>query len=138
MGLTLCLAAALVLSAPTDAPIHSPYGPRENPITKAVRTHAGIDYMTAKGAPLTAPADGEVVFAGWYGGYGKVVMLDHGNALVSLIGHLDAPTVKLGQKVKRGDRIATAGATGMAPLPQTHFEVRRNGQAVDPAAYLAK
>jgi murein DD-endopeptidase MepM/ murein hydrolase activator NlpD len=131
-------ASAMVLRPPTDAPVHAPYGPRENPITKARSTHAGIDYATAKGAPVLAPADGVVVYAGWYGGYGRVVMLDHGGELVTLLGHLDRALVKMGQIVKAGDRIATAGATGMAPVPQTHFEVRRRGQAVDPAAYLSQ
>lgn len=135
--LALLLATAPpVLRAPTDAPVHAPYGPRENPLTKAVSTHHGIDYATVKGAPIVAPAAGEVVYAGWYGGYGRAVMIDHGGEVVSLLGHLDQVAVKMGQIVKAGDRIATAGATGMAPIPQTHFEVRRRGQAVDPAVYL--
>ena len=87
-------AKPVVMRAPTDAPVHAPYGPRENPITKARSTHAGIDYATPKGAPVLAPADGEVVYAGWYGGYGRVVMLDHGGELVTLLG--GHPSLKIG------------------------------------------
>ena len=124
--------------APVEAPMNSPYGDRMHAVLKKLVAHHGLDYASAKGDAVRAAAAGKVLYVGWYGGYGKVVMIDHGQDLVSLVAHLDGASVKAGQQVRRGDRIATAGATGMAPQPKTHFEVRRHGAAIDPTGLMAR
>lgn len=124
------------LTAPTVAQVTSGFGPRLQQDLKKLVAHRGIDYATPIGAPVHAAAGGEVVYAGWYGGYGKAVIVDHGNGLTTLVAHLGAFEVKTGQQVKPGQRVGTAGATGMTGRPVTHFEVRQHGQAVDPAPFL--
>lgn len=120
--------------------ISSPFGYRFHPILKRRILHAGIDISGngSSGAPIVAAGGGKVIAAGPRGGYGNVVMIDHGNGVVTVYGHQMSGGIKVsvGQRVKRGQRIGTLGSTGMSTGPHCHFEVRVNGSAVDPMRYL--
>jgi septal ring factor EnvC (AmiA/AmiB activator) len=97
----------------------------------------GVDFEVALGEPVNAVAAGEVRFADWFRGYGRMVILDHGGGFFTVTGHLDALDVGLGQRVARGDRIGTAGETGSLSGPRLYFEIRQGADAVDPAEWLA-
>lgn len=100
------------------------------------RLHEGIDISAATGTPIWAAAAGTVIHAGWLGGYGNLVVLDHGNGLATAYAHASAILVVLGQQVSQGETIALVGSTGNSSGPHLHFEVRVNGVAVDPLLYL--
>ena len=117
--------------------VTSPWGDRVHPIYGNVRHHAGIDLGVDYGAPVRAAADGVVTLSAWYGGYGKAVMLDHGNAISTLYGHNSQILVKDGQVVRQGEIIALAGSTGNSTGPHCHFEVRNNGEDIDPITFVA-
>jgi murein DD-endopeptidase MepM/ murein hydrolase activator NlpD len=118
------------------AEITSRFGPRVHPIYGDVRVHTGIDFRAATGTPVRAAGAGTIVFAGWRGGYGNCVIIDHGHSLATLYGHLSSIGVNVGQRVARGQVIARAGSTGLSTGPHLHFEVRANGVPVDPLGYL--
>jgi murein DD-endopeptidase MepM/ murein hydrolase activator NlpD len=118
------------------AAITSRFGPRVHPIYGDVRIHTGIDFRAATGTPVRAAGAGNVVYAGWRGGYGNTVIIDHGNSLATLYGHLSSISVNVGQRVARGQTIARAGSTGLSTGPHLHFEVRASGVPVDPLGYL--
>ncbi len=115
--------------------ISSGFGKRLDPFTGIWKMHEGIDICAPKGTPVYATADGRVRFAGWYHGYGKTIKLDH-IYYETRYGHLDEIKVRPGQKVKRGDVIATCGSTGYTTGVHLHYEVRVSGNAVDPKRYL--
>lgn len=98
--------------------------------------HPGIDIAADTGTPIMAAADGVVISSGWNGGYGRQVMIDHGNGVVTLYGHNSENVVSQGQKVKKGQLIAYMGSTGFSTGPHVHYEVRVNGTAVNPASFL--
>ncbi len=98
--------------------------------------HSGIDINASHGAPIRATADGTVSLSSWKTGYGKTVMLDHGYGTQTLYGHCSSLLVVAGQKVKKGQLIARVGTTGYATGPHVHYEVIKNGRAVDPYPYL--
>jgi murein DD-endopeptidase MepM/ murein hydrolase activator NlpD len=100
------------------------------------RMHEGIDIAAATGTPIWAAASGTVIHAGWLGGYGNLVVVDHGNGLATAYGHASAILVVVGQQVSQGETIALVGSTGRSTGPHLHFEVRTNGVAVDPLLYL--
>jgi len=116
--------------------VSSPYGYRIHPIYGTRKLHAGIDFPVASGTPIYAAADGTVIMASWYGGYGNCVIIDHGGGMTTLYAHNTSLTVSNGQRVSRGDHIANAGSTGNSTGPHCHFEVRINGSTTDPAAYF--
>lgn len=124
--------------APGYFRITSPFGYRVHPILKKKKLHTGIDIGISSGKGIVAAQEGKVIHAGWYGGYGKVVMIDHGGGIVTLYAHNSSLSVKEGQQVNKGQAIAKAGSTGMSTGPHLHFEVRENGQYVDPLKYLKK
>ena len=121
---------------PTDAPTSSPFGWRVHPILGYRRFHAGQDFAASYGSTIRAVDSGTVIFAGWYGGYGKAAIIDHGNGITTLYGHTSELYVSEGQTVKRGQAIAAVGSTGLSTGPHLHFEVRKNGTPVDPMNYL--
>jgi len=100
------------------------------------RHHDGIDLAAPHGTPIYAARAGRVVFAGWYYGYGRTVILDHGNGLQTLYGHASSLLVREGQQVERGQLIARVGCTGSCTGSHLHFEVRLRGRAVNPLGYL--
>lgn len=98
--------------------------------------HTGVDWAGAYGSPVVAADGGTVVQAGWNGGYGKCITIDHGNGLKTLYAHNSSLLVKVGQKVAQGEQIAKLGSTGNSTGPHCHWEVRVNGKAVNPLGYL--
>lgn len=122
--------------APDYSRISDPYGWRIHPILKTKKLHTGVDMATPSGSRVLAAADGEVIFAGVYGGYGNAIIIDHGSGLSTLYGHNSKLLVKVGDKVTKGEQIAKAGSTGLSTGSHVHFEVRKNGTPVDPMAYL--
>lgn len=118
--------------------ISSVYGNRKHPILKTFRRHTGIDYAAASGTPVRAIGDGQVVFAGWKGGYGRTVELRHKNGMVTRYGHLSriSKGIKVGQRVAISTTIGAVGMTGLATGPHLHFETLFNGKHRDPRQAL--
>ncbi len=100
------------------------------------RMHEGVDIAVANGTPVVAAKAGVVIVAGWMGGYGNLVVVDHGGGVATAYGHNTSVTVGIGQQVEQGQLIAYSGSTGHSTGPHVHFEVRINGSAVDPMGYL--
>ena len=100
------------------------------------RMHEGVDLAVGSGTPVVAAAAGTVIVAGWYGGYGNLVVVDHGNGVSTAYGHNTSVTVSYGQSVAQGQLVAYSGNTGHSTGPHVHFEVRVNGSPVDPLGYL--
>lgn len=117
---------------PAAGYVSSPYGLRFG----GTEFHQGIDIAAEMGTPIVATADGVVTAAGWNGGYGNMVDIDHGSGIVTRYGHASAVAVSVGQQVRRGEVIAYVGSTGRSTGPHVHYEVRVNGAPVNPAAYL--
>ena len=121
---------------PVNGVVTSPYGYRTHPIFGTTIYHSGMDIGVDYGTPVHAADGGVVVEAGWISGYGYAVIIDHGNGLSTLYGHNQELAVSEGQSVSQGQVIAYAGSTGNSTGPHVHFEVRANGDPVDPSAYL--
>ncbi len=109
---------------------------RSHPILHIDRPHEGIDVQAPAGTPIEAPAAGIVTSAGWSTGYGNTITIDHGFGLVTRYAHASRLLVRAGQRVKRGERIALVGNTGLATGPHLHYEVHVNGKPVDPLRYV--
>lgn len=122
----------------TEGRISSTFGTRADPIHGRRKMHAGIDIAAPSGTPIRALRDGEVTFAGRSGGYGNLVVIDHGDGLESRYAHASRLGVKPGQRVEAGEELATVGATGRATGAHLHLEVRRDGRAVDPMPFLQR
>jgi len=131
-------------SAQLDAPVKnfsmaritSFFGIRKDPIYGTEEPHKGIDIRTKRGEQIFASADGIVAYSGKQSGFGKVVIIDHGNRLFTVYAHLSICLVKEGTKVKKGDVIGRAGDSGKATNCHVHFEVRYKGKAIDPLRFL--
>lgn len=121
---------------PVNASITSNFGTRVHPILGYRRFHAGIDFGAASGSPIWAADAGVVIFAGWYGGYGRAVIINHGGGITTLYGHTSQVYVSEGQTVGQGQAIAAVGSTGLSTGPHLHFEVRQQGNPVNPMGYL--
>ena len=125
---------------PADGRITSPFGWRIHPIFKSKIFHNGIDIGAPYGAPIKASNAGKVIYSGWYGGYGRVVIIDHGSCTGSptttLYAHMSKSKATVGQSVVRGQVIGYIGTTGYATGPHLHFEVRINGKPQNPKNYL--
>lgn len=124
------------VSFPVNAPISSEFGYRMHPILGYKRFHSGIDFAADYGEVIRAAAPGHVIFAGWYGGYGNTVIVDHGNGVTTLYAHSEGLYVQEGQVVQRGEPVALVGSTGLSTGPHLHFELRSNGEPVDPLPYM--
>lgn len=124
------------LSWPVNGVITSDFGWRNHPIFGRQILHSGIDIGVDEGTPVHAADGGVVVYSGWMDGYGYAVVIDHGNGMSTLYGHNSDLAVSEGQTVSKGTVIAYAGSTGNSTGPHVHFEVRINGDPVDPQGYL--
>lgn len=131
---------ALLASAPSIWPVRgwvtSDFSVRLDPYTGERVNHEGLDVAAAIGTKVRAPADGTVVFAGVEGGYGRVVVIDHGYGLKTRYGHLSKAEVRVGDKVRRGQTIASVGNSGRSTGPHLHYEVRVNGVADNPRKFI--
>ena len=112
----------------------SGFGMRQHPLLGTRRAHSGIDLAAPMGTPIYATADGMVGRAQWQGGYGLFVEMEHGGGLQTRFGHMSRMNVAAGQQVRKGDLIGYVGSTGQSTGPHLHYEIRVNGQAVNPAA----
>ena len=121
---------------PAPGPIVSGFGSRENPIGGGTGVHTGVDIAAPMGTPIRACKAGRVVIAGWQGGYGNAVVLDHGGGMGTLYGHQSSMAVSVGQTVASGQVIGYVGSTGNSTGPHLHFEVRIGGTPVNPIPYL--
>jgi murein DD-endopeptidase MepM/ murein hydrolase activator NlpD len=116
--------------------ISSAFNPRRlHPILKYIRPHLGVDLAAPTGTPVVAASDGVVDFAGWRGGYGKTIIIDHGERYSTLYGHLHSYQVKAGEQVKRGQVIGQVGSTGLSTGPHLHYEIRVDGIHRDPMTF---
>jgi murein DD-endopeptidase MepM/ murein hydrolase activator NlpD len=114
----------------------SGFGVRSDPFLGRPAMHTGLDFRGATGDPARVTANGKVVSAGWSGGYGRMVEVDHGNGLSTRYGHLSEINVKVGEIVKLGQVIGLVGSTGRSTGPHLHYETRIDGEAVDPQKFL--
>ena len=117
---------------PLHGKLTSAFGMREHPILGVVRMHNGIDIAAAQGTEVEAALPGTVVFSGKRGGYGNTIMIEHSNGLTTMYAHCASLSVQKGDVVRQGESIATVGSTGLSTGPHLHFEVRREGAAIDP------
>ena len=117
--------------------VSSRFGLRVHPITGEKKSHTGIDIASNQGTAVYASDGGSVTLAGWNGGYGNCIMIDHGNGYVTLYGHLSSISVSVGQTVSQGDTIGAVGSTGNSTGPHLHFEVLKNGTRIDPEQFFS-
>lgn len=122
---------------PVSGVVTSPFGARRDPLNGRRSFHEGMDFRGYRGEPIRATADGVVLRAFRNGGYGNYVELDHGNGFRTAYGHMNRIKVHSGQKVKRGDVIGLVGNTGRSTGPHLHYEVKRNGEVVNPKRFLS-
>jgi len=121
---------------PTQGWVTSDFGVRLDPYSADRSMHQGLDISTPHGQPVQSPSDGTVVFNGTEGGYGKVMVIDHGYGVKTRYGHLSETFVRLGERVARGQKVAAVGNTGRSTGPHLHYEVRVNGIAENPRKFV--
>jgi len=131
---------SIIASTPSIWPVRgfitSSFGYRTSPITGTRQFHEGLDIANKVGSPVSAPADGTVIYVGYQSGYGRTIKVQHGYGVVTLYGHLSKTAVEKGQRVKKGDVIGYVGNTGRSTGPHLHYEVRLNGVPTNPRKYL--
>jgi len=127
---------SLPLIRPAEGKITKRFGLVRHPILATMKLHAGVDFAGPENAPIVAAAAGEVVDSGRRGPMGNYVEIDHGNGTRTAYAHLATIAVPTGACVAAGDRIGTRGSTGLTTGPSLHFEVRREGRAIDPESLL--
>lgn len=115
-----------------EAPVSSKYGSRKHPIYHTVKHHNGVDLAAPKRAHVRSIAKGRVVYAGVFGGYGKLVTIVHSGGYTSMYGHLSEILVNTTQTVEAGQIIGRVGSTGTSTSPHLHFEWRKEGEALNP------
>ncbi len=123
---------------PVAGRVSSMFGRRKHPKSHVWHFHSGVDIVAPKGTPIASSQGGKVTYAGWRRGYGLLVVVDHGNNLETAYAHCSKVTVKVGQSVNAGQRIAYVGNTGVTTGSHLHFEVRRNGSVQNPFRFLKK
>jgi len=116
--------------------LSSPFGVRMDPFVHEAAMHTGLDFRGDIGEPIHATAAGTVTVAGWTGGYGKMVEIDHGNGLATRFGHLSEIDVSVGQRIRVGQVVGKLGSTGRSTGPHLHYETRINGEPVNPQKFL--
>lgn len=124
------------MAMPLKASITSPFGWRRHPIFGVRKFHSGVDLAGPNHSPIKAADSGNVLYSGWYGGYGKVVIVSHGNGLATLYAHMSKTNAKPGDNVKKGDVVGYEGSTGFSTGPHLHFEVRVNGKPNNPLNFV--
>ncbi|MHB8054653.1 MAG: M23 family metallopeptidase [Candidatus Aminicenantales bacterium] len=122
--------------SPTDGYRSSTYGWRTDPFTDEKSFHAGVDVATGFGNTVVATADGSVIQVGYDGNFGNCIVINHGNGITTLYGHLSKTLVRSGQRIKRGEKIGQVGHSGRAMGDHVHYEVRVNGKPVNPNSYI--
>ena len=133
---------ASLINVPLHAPVTgeidetSPFGVRVDPFLHVPAMHTGIDFRGEMGEPIHATAAGTVTMAGWSGGYGNMVEVNHGNGLATRYGHLSKIDVTVGQSIRLGQVIGRLGSTGRSTGPHVHYETRVDGEAVNPSKFL--
>jgi murein DD-endopeptidase MepM/ murein hydrolase activator NlpD len=140
----LPMGTAMALTAiPSQMPVSaraltSGFGMRGHPLLGGRRAHSGIDLAAPTGSPIVATSDGLVSWADWAGGYGIAVAVEHGGGYQTRYAHMSRVNVAPGQQVRKGDVIGYVGSTGMSTGPHLHYEVRVNGQAINPVPMLGR
>ena len=119
-----------------EASLTSPFGYRPDPFLGRPALHPGVDLVQAYGSEIRATAAGRVIHAGWMGGYGNMVEIDHGNGLTTRYGHMSEVAVNEGDEVAAGAALGRIGTTGRSTGPHLHYEVRIDGEPVDPERFL--
>jgi murein DD-endopeptidase MepM/ murein hydrolase activator NlpD len=127
-------ASSVRLSRPVEGRVTSGFGNRRHPILGYKRLHKGIDIGAPLGTPIRAVADGRITFAGWKGGYGRQVRIGHGDGLASSYSHMSRIGAAEGSFVRKGEIIGEVGWTGLATGPHLHYEIHRDGEAINPAS----
>jgi len=123
---------------PRNSSLTSFFGYRNDPFnSEHAEYHPGLDFRGRKGDEARSTAKGKVIFAGWYGGYGNCVKIAHANNYETLYGHLSHISVKVGQQISVGEKIGEVGSTGHSTGAHLHYEVRKNGKAVNPINFLS-
>lgn len=133
----LCLFSTYTVNA-FGGGITSPFGYRTHPIYGTVIYHSGIDIGVDYGTAIPAADSGTVTYSGWMQGYGYFVMIDHGDGIVTCYGHNQELLVQEGEKVSKDQVISLAGSTGNSTGPHLHFEVRQNGEPIDPTSFTKR
>jgi murein DD-endopeptidase MepM/ murein hydrolase activator NlpD len=123
---------------PLNGRLLSRFGERSDPFSGEGALHTGVDISAAMGTPVHASADGIVARAEYSGGYGRMVVIDHGNGMHTWYAHLSKYEVVPGQEIRRGEVLGYSGASGKVTAPHLHFEVRLGGSAVNPYPYLTR
>ncbi len=116
--------------------VSSLFGVRKDPLLGTPAMHSGMDFRAPPGSPARATAAGKVVKAGWYGGYGRMVEVEHAGGFTTRYGHLSKIEVKEGQRLQIGDVVGKVGSSGRSTGPHLHYEVRRKGEALDPVRFI--
>ncbi|HET9554652.1 MAG TPA: peptidoglycan DD-metalloendopeptidase family protein, partial [Anaeromyxobacteraceae bacterium] len=125
------------LAPPADGPVAVGFGKVVNPKFNTVTVQNGVDIEAPMGAPVHAVAPGRVVHAGWFKGYGNLVIVDHGDGYHTLVAHLAAMRTAMGEEVEAGTVLGTVGDSGSLKGPYLYFELREKGRPVDPRPWLA-
>lgn len=123
---------------PVDGWITSNFGMRNSPYSEAYKMHYGIDIASPVGTSIKAPADGKVIYADFRGGYGRMLLIDHGYGLATVYGHTSKFYVKAGDLIKKGEVIGAVGSTGSSTGPHLHYEVHVDGIPSDPLSFVVK
>jgi len=124
------------MAFPIHASVSSPFGWRRHPIFGVRKFHTGVDLAGPNHSPIKASDSGNVLYSGWYGGYGKVVIVSHGNGIATLYAHMSKVDAAAGQNVSKGDVLGYEGSTGFSTGPHLHFEVRVDGKPNNPLNFV--